>query len=120
MNHWKERVTLFRRSVDATGKVTWSSRFLYGCYWIEKTGVSPTGGSSAVTATRAVRIPMKVDIAIGDIVVNGAVLDSVDEYTVGKRSTDLRKKYPASFTVRGIHDNVRVGRPIPHIYAEGA
>jgi hypothetical protein len=67
------------------------------------------------------RIPAPCpDVQTGDIVVFLPVTDAGDEYTAGKRSTDLMEKYSGNcMTVRGVHYNNVLPIGCPHIYAEG-
>lgn len=58
----------------------------------------------------------------GDIIIKGDVSDTVDEYTAGKRSTDLIEKYKelqGCLEVQIVHDNTGVGRGLPHYLAQG-
>ena len=58
----------------------------------------------------------------GDIVVRGEVSDEIDEYTSGKRSTDLLNKYKQfgeCFVIDRVSDNTGVGRGQKHYFIEG-
>ena len=78
-------------------------------------------GTEFKTASIICRIlDLSSGVKIGDIIVHGNVRDEIEEYTAGKRSTDLLQKYAGkSMLVADVHENVRRG-PIPaHIYAGG-
>jgi hypothetical protein len=58
----------------------------------------------------------------GDIIVKGIVEDEIDEYTKGKRSSDINAKYKelqGCFVVDLTANNTGPGRCEPHYRAEG-
>ena len=61
-------------------------------------------------------------LAPGDIIVKGEVEDEIDEYTSGKRSTDLKKKYKAlqgCMEIQEFSNNTSGGRGNEHYYVKG-
>ena len=118
--YWCDTVTVYHRSMDESGKISWDSKQYMNCFWQERSGASPNSGVTIKNATRLARLPATAVVSAGDVAVFGAVSDTIDEYTQGKRLTDFRKQHSKSFVVASVHDNTGAGRPIPHIYIEGA
>ena len=118
--YWNDSLTIYHKAVSPDGRVSWTRQCYMSCFWKDRTGRDPSGGAAGSTATRIARIPKQVTVSAGDIAVWGCVYDSIDEYTSGNRSTDIRKKHPRSFIVSSVHHNTGDGWPIPHTYIEGA
>lgn len=147
---WDKTVTIYNKIVDATTqRVSWYKNTVDNCFWkyvnntytIGRSGVSSTG---VILETKSVicRIPKSdkfVDkktwrelkdedrkdyftLANGDIIILGEVEDVIDEYTAGKRSTDLIAKYKeddACIEIDTYVDNCQTGVGLEHYRVVG-
>ena len=118
---WDKTVTLYNKYVDSTTqKTTWYRTVIENCFWkdvnetyyVGTRGISTTG---VKLETKQVICRIQEDdrylakgawdaleykseyftLSQGDIIVLGEVNDEIDDYTSGKRSTDLITKYKA-------------------------
>lgn len=140
---WDQTITVYNRYEDAsTHQVTWYRTVLTDCFWKyadEKLLI----GSTKVEANYTVcRVPVNPKYKMkyawdnlsssekanyftfgpGDIIILGEVTDTVDEYTSGKRSTDLISKYKklqGCMTVNYGIVNVGGGRGQEHYRVRG-
>lgn len=120
--YWNASVTIYRKSSDSTGKITWSREFVNGgCFWNHKAQRIRSNGVTSFVDAFTVRIPVPVpDISSGDIVVLGATSWQIDEYSSGLRSADfLMANQERSFTVQRIRMNDDPALPVRHICLEG-
>lgn len=140
---WNSTVTLYNKFVDRdSGEIKWFRTVLTDCFYnhtVEKLSVGQTVIESNVSVCR-VRVNDKFvnkrvwnefddnnrsehfTLSIGDIIVAGDVDFEVDEYTKGKRSSDLvaeYKEWPGCFTVETASINVGPGRGNEHYLARG-
>ena len=139
---WDTTVTLYNKYEDAqTNIITWYRTVLRGCFW-KFTGDKITVGSVELDSKSIVcRIPEDArfmekyqwvtipndqmaqyfTLGHGDIIVKGEVTDVIDEYTSGKRSSDLLAKYKLQgcMTVSDFAISVGSGRNNPHYFARG-
>ena len=116
---WDKTITIYNKLIDpTTQKVSWYRATVSNCFWKAVNNTYTIGGTGSTSAgvtleTKSIicRIPKSdtyVDkrtwkdlldksdtftLGNGDIIVLGEVDDVIDEYTAGKRSTDLLKKY---------------------------
>lgn len=119
MLHWSNDITVYHRTTSSNGRVSWTRSVYKNCFWKSQSGT--TGWSAAAdTATKRVRISGSANVSVGDIVILGVVNDTIDEYTQGSRSTDIKKAHPESITVTGVRRNAGTGRLLPHICIDGA
>ena len=136
---WDKTVTLFHRyEDDKTGMVTWYRKVLADCFWKCANNQLATSNTVAKDSVITVRIrkndsfkmsyewrtlPDKESyftIDVGDIIVLGAISDTIDEYTAGTGSADLLNKYSSfCMTVQTVNINVHSGVGLPHYHITG-
>lgn len=147
---WDKTITIYNKLIDpTTQKVSWYRNTVENCFWkyINNTYVTGNSGMSTTGVLVEVknvicRIPKDdryVDkrtwkdlsesqraecftLGNGDIIVLGEVNDEIDEYTAGKRSTDLLKKYKEfneCFEIDGYTVNVNTGVGLEHYKVSG-
>lgn len=116
---WDKTITIYNKLVDpTTQRVSWYKTTVTNCFWKAINNTYTVGSygkttSGIILETKSIicRIPKsdnyvdkrtwkdlsdksgKFTFGNGDIIVLGAVEDVIDEYTTGKRSTDLLTKY---------------------------
>ena len=106
---WDKTVTVYNKKVDSqTQRVTWYRHVVHNCFWKYVNDVSL--GDKVVYETKQVicRIPKSPKyqewyewesggdtwtLHTGDILVNCELTEDIDEYSKGKRSTDLLARY---------------------------
>lgn len=136
---WDSTITLYNRYEDpVTQVVTWYRTVLTDCFWKVNilTAYDSTATIRAYTNSIICRIPKNEEyyspyewkrlsnnerlnsftLQTGDIVINGEVDDSINEYVKGQRSTDLVDQYKDLGVIRieTIADNSAEIRNIPH------
>ena len=142
---WDKTITIYNKVIDpTTQRVSWYKNTVENCFWkcVNNTYVIGRGGISSAGITLETkdvicRIPQDdrfvtksewrelkdaerkdyFTLANGDIVVLGEVTDEIDEYTAGKRSTDLVAKYKeddACIEIDTYVDNVQTGVGLAH------
>lgn len=146
MNHypgwWNTTITLFNKFTGDDKKVVWYPRIIEGCFYNHKLEKITVGRTTIEANVSVCRIRVDDDfvgkgvwnelpdaskreqftLGVGDIIVAGEVDFEIDEYTNGKRSSDLIKKYsewPGCFTVETVNINVGGGRGNEHYHARG-
>lgn len=132
---WNKTLTIYNKAEDpTTGGVTWYAHHVAGCF-VKRTADRAVVGSVAIESNASViRVPQQPDylppiewqalpvslrgqnltLQVGDIVVVGAVSDTIDEYTPGHRSSDLLAKYTDAGAVRIKAVTVNIDLPGPH------
>ena len=111
---WDKKITIYNKYTDAgTRVVTWYKTVIDKpmCFWKEVGDKTIVGNVTVDTKSIIVRIPQsskyatpqewwwltdkstKFTLQQDDILVLGVCEDTIDEYTSGKRSTDLLAKY---------------------------
>ena len=140
---WNTTVTLYNKYEDkTTHAVTWFRTVLHNCFW-KFTGNKVTVGNVTIDTDSSVcRVPQNskfkerfeweqlsaqeksqyFTFGMGDIIVRGVVDDDIDEYSKGKRSTDLLNRYnqlQGCIIVHKMSDNTGIGRGIPHYSVRG-
>lgn len=146
MNHypkwWNTTVTLYNKYTGEDKKVKWYRTVLENCFYrhtLDKITVGNTTIASNVSVCR-IRVNdsfinrdewMKLldsekdehfTLCTGDIIVAGETEFEIDEYTNGKRSSDLIKQYreyPGCFTIETVNINVGGGRGNEHYHVRG-
>ena len=140
---WDTTVTIYNRYEDPqTNIVSWFRKVISGAFW-KYSGNKITVGNT-VLETKDIICRLRKDddflekhqwlalpndqmsqyftLAEGDIIVKGEVTDVIDEYTSGKRSSDLKKKYKAlqgCLEIQEWADNTGGGRGNEHYYVKG-
>lgn len=113
---WDKTITLYNRYEDEqTGVIKWYRHKLSNCFYKRTNNNVSVGGVRLLTDTTTVRIPAQagylppylwnnqpndrkrnnMTLQSGDLIFLGEVSEEIDEYTSGKRSSDLITKYKA-------------------------
>ena len=111
---WEQTITLYNKHEDEqTGAVRWYRHKLNKCFFKNTNTKANIGGVQIKTDDSVVRIPVqskylpphkwlnipndekptKLTLQPGDLIFFGDVSEEIDEYTSGKRSSDLIAKY---------------------------
>ena len=140
---WDTTITIYNKFEDPqTHIVTWFRKVLSDCFWKASGDTVMIGQISVDTKAILCRIPKDssfmerfewehlpndqmgdyVTLGLGDILVKGEVLDEIDEYTAGQRSTDLLSKYRTSQRCMEVEEfavNTGLGRNNEHYLVRG-
>lgn len=140
---WDSTVTIYNKYTDAaTKKVLWVRHVVHDCFWFNRDLLTTMGDKVVVSDSAICRIrvdPLFVPdyvwkdlsdadkliyytLGIGDIIVHADVADEIDEYTPGKRSTDLLEKYKRAqdrLVIEKCTITVGGGRGIEHYHVRG-
>lgn len=140
---WNQSITVFNRFDDpATHRITWYKSKVDGCFWKYTENRLTVGETVLESAVTLCRVPVSESFkeryeweslqpaqrskyftfGPGDIVIKGAVDDVVDEYTAGRRSSDLLTKYrklQGCMTVQRCAVNTGEGRGNEHYLVKG-
>lgn len=140
---WENTITLYNKHEDpVTNLVTWSRTVIEGCFVKNannKVIINNTVLDTNVTIVRiretSAYLPYMNWISTpndkrskyftlhqGDIIILAEVDDIIDEYTKGKRSTDVMAKYKAygkCLTITTHQENIGSGRVCPHYFVQG-
>lgn len=140
---WDTTITIYNRYEDPqTHIVRWYRTVVTGAFWKytgDKTVINKVVLETNNTICRIRKddrfLPKYMWVSLpndqmqnyftlsqNDILVYGEVDDTIDEYTSGKRSTDLEKKYKylqGCIRVESDAINVGVGRCSEHYYVKG-
>jgi len=140
---WDTAITIYNRYEDPeTNIVTWYSHIIEGAFW-KYTGSKVIVGET-VLETNTITCRIRKDdsfmekyewiqlpndkmadyftLGQGDIIIKGAITDTVDEYTSGSRASDLIAKYKqlqGCMEVQDVAINVGAGRCNEHYYVRG-
>ena len=140
---WDVTVTVYNKYINPTDRKTyWYRSTVAGCFWKNSDDKIKIGNTILETESTTCRFrlnPLFVPanawktlpneekatyftLGVGDIVVCAEVDDEIDEYTAGKRSSDLLTKYhnlqgclQIDKAVISVGDNM----PIPHYRVKG-
>lgn len=140
---WDTTLTIFNKYQDpSSDAVTWFKFTVPGCFW-KYTGNKVTIGETVLESNTSIcRIPQNdaylerylweglsdeekaqhFTLGIGDIIIKGGADEVIDEYTDGKRSTDILDKYKGlqgCIVIEAFAENVGGGRNHPHYYVSG-
>lgn len=125
---WNKTITLYNKHEDEqTGLIKWYKHILTDCFYKVTNNVVSVGGVQLQTDDNIIRIPEQANylppykwlqvpndkkgqamtLQSGDLIFLGDVSEEIDEYTSGKRSTDIIKKYSAlgSVFVKSVNIN---------------
>ena len=141
---WDQTTTVFNKYVDpTTQQVNWYAHKVENCFWKFTGDMLSIGQTTIDTQVVMCRIPKQDDfverggweamtdeqkkasftLGAGDILVLGdATNEEIDEYTKGKRSTDLLDKYSKlqrCLQVKKFSINVGGGRGNEHYLVRG-
>jgi hypothetical protein len=140
---WDQTITVYNKVTDTqTRVVTWHKHTIPNCFWHTRASKVQVGEVMLETDNIVCRIPKQknfleqyawvnltdeeksdyITLGIGDIVVKGGIAEEIDEYTQGKRSTDLIAKYKRSqgcFEIQKCSFNVSTGMLNPHYHISG-
>ena len=109
---FKDTVTVYHQIKDKDRPITTWKRSVYEeCFFGAVDAESLSGNTLSDASTYIVRIPYEekaIDIAKGDVVVKGEVIDEIVD-VAGQRINDLLARYkPDAFTVRSVADNTKI------------
>ena len=140
---WDTTITIFNKYQDTqTQLVKWYKHTIPNCFWKYIGNKVNVGEVVLQTNDTICRIPKDSNykekyewinipndlmsqyftLGAGDIIVKGAVDDTIDEYIKGKRSSDLLSKYKAlqgCIEIQEVSDNTGVGRCDEHYLVRG-
>lgn len=140
---WNIKVTIYNKFEDPqTNLVRWFRHSVDGTFW--KYAGNKVVIGNTVLETKDIICRLRKDdkflekhewislpndkmadyftLAQGDIIVKGDVEDEIDEYTSGKRSTDLKRKYKGlqgCLEIQEWANNTGGGRGNEHYYVKG-
>lgn len=140
---WNTTITIYNKYEDPiTNLITWYSHTVEGAFWkyvgnkvvIDKVVLETKDiicrirkDDNFLEKHEWIALPndeMSKYFTLGqeDIIVKGQVDDVIDEYTSGKRSSDLKKKYKSlqgCMEIQQWADNTGGGRGNEHYYVKG-
>lgn len=140
---WETTITLYNRYEDPqTNIVRWYRTKISDCFWKasgDKVSIGQVVLDSKSVLCRIPKDPKFLErddwvqlpnyqmqdfftLGIGDIIVKGDCQDEIDEYTQGRRSTDLLNKYrpfQKCVEIEELAINVGTGRNNEHYYVRG-
>ena len=111
---WNRTITLYNRHEDEqTGFIRWYRHSLKDCFYKSTNNKINVGGVQLQTDDNIIRIPEQgnylppykwlalpndqkgefMTLQSGDLIFLSEITEEIDEYTTGKRSNDLIKKY---------------------------
>lgn len=140
---WNIKVTIYNKFEDPqTNLVRWFRHCVDGTFW--KYAGNKVVIGNTVLETKDIICRLRKDdkflerhewislpndkmadyftLAQGDIIVKGDVEDEIDEYTSGRRSTDLKRKYKGlqgCLEIQEWANNTGGGRGNEHYYVKG-
>lgn len=138
---WNNTITIYNKHIDSsTNIITWYKTVIPRCFW-KSTGNKVNIGTVMLDTESVIcRIPENpgflpkgewdscefkeshFTIGIGDLVFFGELLDEINEYSTGKHSTDIIKKYrdiQSCIEVKQFAINIGIGRNNPHYLVKG-
>lgn len=140
---WDTALTIYNKYEDPqTHIIKWFRHVVTGCFWKYIGDKITINDVSIETNSTICRIPKQDNyipkyqwvnlpndemgnyftIGLQDLVIFGEVSDEIDDYTAGKRATDIVAKYEplrGSIEVQEVIDNSGQGRNNPHYYVKG-
>lgn len=137
---WADTITIFVKRIAENREIFWHKYVVENCFW-KYTGDKINVGETVLeTNTTICRIPIQenflnkyewinkqnkssyMTIGPGDIIVLGNVTETIDEYTSGKRSSDIISKYKqlqGCMVVDKVAIDTGVGKGNEHYYVKG-
>lgn len=137
---WNKVITLYNKYEDEqTGLIKWYRHVLQNCFYKVTDNTVNVGGMQLQTNDNIIRIPAQpnyiaphmwlelqdaerdnyMTLKSGDLIVLGVVDTDIDEYTSGKRSSDLIAKYKTIGSVFVKSVNINDFMCGPHYYVRG-
>lgn len=137
---WDKTITLYNRYEDEiTGLIKWYRHILTDCFYKVTNNTVNVGGVQLQTDENIIRIPQQTKFLLpykwvqlpndemqkyltlqsGDLIFLGEISDEIDEYTQGKHSSDIIKKYSALGSVFIKSVNVNDFVPGAHYLVRG-
>lgn len=139
---WDTSVTVYNKYEDPqTNIITWHKTVIDDCFWQNnfnryKMGEVEIQSDSIICRIKEdsrflekqdwVKIPNDkmnnyFTLSQGDIIIKGNVDEDIDEYTSGKRSSDIIAKYKwqGCMVIDKLSINTGLGRGLPHYHVEG-
>lgn len=140
---WDANLTLYNKYTDKqTQVIKWYRTTLSNCFWKSAGNKISIGNVVLETDDIICRIPESnlfknraewqdipndqmsdyFTLSVGDIIVFDIVGDEIDEYTSGKRSSDLISKYKdlqGCIEIQKVAINTGIGRCNPHYFIRG-
>lgn len=140
---WDANLTLYNKYTDKqTQVIKWYRTTLSNCFWKSVGNKISIGNVVLETDDIICRIPKSnlfknraewqdipndqmsdyFTLSVGDIIVFDIVDDEIDEYTSGKRSSDLISKYKdlqGCIEIQKVAINTGIGRCNPHYFIRG-
>ena len=139
---WNQTVTVYNRRAVGN-KTAWQRTVIGGCFWQNLNSRKYAGNAELDTNAVTCRIRKderyigrvewlglsdderagRFTISRGDVIILGDVDDEVDEYSQGKRSTDLINKYKEAsrcMVVEDFQDDTGGGRGSEHYHVRGS
>ena len=111
---WNKTITLYNKHQDAsTDEITWCRHIIKNCFFKATQNKVNVGNVQAVSDNNVVRIPAQdnyinpqewntlsenvrkkyITLQAGDLIILGEINEEIDEYSNGKRASDLIAKY---------------------------
>ncbi len=140
MMFWNKTITLYNKREEAeTGLIKWYRHTIDNCFYKTTNNTVNVGNAQLKTDDNVIRIPIQenyvaphewnalsdeemrrhITLQGGDLIVLGNVTEEIDEYTTGKRSSDLIAKYKTLGTVFINSVNVNDFLPGAHYFVRG-
>lgn len=140
MKYWNNTITLYNRHEDKQFNfIKWERHILTECFVKRTNNKMNVGGEQLIIDDTVIRIPKQynykepyewvnlssdimsdyITLQPGDLIFLGRVMDDIDEYTAGQRSSDLIAKYSAMGSVAINSVNININLPNPHYYVKG-
>lgn len=140
---WDTTITIYNKFEDSqTHVIKWYRTVIYNAFWkyihdkmtvgnetieVEKIVCRIRQNEKFIEKYQWISIPNDMmgnyfTLGRGDIIIKGEVLDEIDEYTSGHRSTDIINKYKnlqGCMEIEAYATNIGRGRCNPHYLAEG-
>ena len=111
---FKDTITLYHQTKSTeNGKTVtrWTRSVFTDCFFDEQIGESLSDKTLSVANSYIVRIPYissAIEIIPGDIIVQGKVVDAIEDVP-SKRANDILAKYrPNAFTVTAVSNNTKI------------
>lgn len=138
--YWNDTITLYNKYEDTlTGGVSWYRHILQNCFVKRTNNKINVGGVVLQSDNVIIRIPQnssytppidwidipkdlkhqKMTLQPGDLIFLGEITEEIDEYTPGRRSSDLIAKYSVLGSVYISSVNINTDLPNGHYFVQG-